>query len=210
MRIHFVRHGESEENVLRRFSNRDLGYGLTMRGGNEAAELSVKLRNLRIERIFSSPLLRAVQTAEILSDLLHAPVESVEALREYDCGIIEGKSDVQSWDLYDRVAKDWLRGLWESRIEEGESFLDIKARFILFLEEIVSKYDGSSDSVVIVGHGGLYRHMLPLIFGNVSFGFSFKHPIGNMDVIVAEPEGRGLSCVSWCGIVSDHFLDSDC
>lgn len=167
-----------------------------MRGRNEAAELSVKLRNLRVKRIFSSPLLRAVQTAEILSDLLHAPVEPVEALREYDCGIIEGKSDAQSWDLYDRVAQDWLRGIGESRIEEGESFLDIKARFIPFVEEIVSKHNDSSDSVVIVGHGGLYRHMLPLIFENISFDFSFKHPIGNADVIVAEPKGRGLFCVS--------------
>jgi len=210
MRIYFVRHGESEENVLRRFSNRSLGYGLTMRGINEATELSVKLGNLRVARIFSSPLLRAVQTAEVLSDHLHASVEPVEALREYDCGTVEGKSDVQSWDLYDRVARDWLGGRWKSRIEEGESFLDIKVRFIPFVEEIVSRYNDSSDSVVIVGHGGLYRHMLPLILENVSFGFPFKHPIGNTDIVVAEPKGRGLVCVSWCGIVSDHFSDSDC
>ncbi len=207
VRIHFVRHGESEENVLRRVSNRSLGSGLTTRGRNQAAELSVKLRNLRVERIFSSPLLRAVQTAEILSDLLHAPVETVEALREYDCGIIEGKSDAPSWNLYDRVAQDWLRGLWESRIEDGENFLDIKARFIPFVEEIVPKYNGSSDSVVIVGHGGLYRHMLPLILENISFGFPFKHPIGNTDVVIAESSGQSLVCVSWCGVVPSHVSD---
>ncbi|MCJ7770655.1 histidine phosphatase family protein [Candidatus Bathyarchaeota archaeon] len=207
VRIHFVRHGESEENVLRRVTNRSLGSGLTTRGRNQAAELSVKLRNLRVERIFSSPLLRAVQTAEILSDLLHAPVETVEALREYDCGIIEGKSDAPSWNLYDRVAQDWLRGLWESRIEDGENFLDIKARVIPFVEEIVPKYNGSSDSVVIVGHGGLYRHMLPLILENISFGFPFKHPIGNTDVVIAESSGQSLVCVSWCGVVPSHVSD---
>jgi len=128
-------------------------------------------------------------------------------LREYDCGIIEGKSDAPSWNLYDHVAQDWLRGLWESRIEDGENFLDIKARFIPFVEEIVPKYNGSSDSVVIVGHGGLYRHMLPLILENISFGFPFKHPIGNTDVVIAESSGQSLVCVSWCGVVPSHVSD---
>jgi broad specificity phosphatase PhoE len=179
MKLYFVRHGESEANILREVSNRGLKHGLTDKGRQEAVTLAAKFKGISGAKIFSSPLLRAVQTSEILARELGVPFEITDALREYDCGIIEGKSDEASWELYTRVMYDWLEGRWESRIEGGESFLDMRARFVPFIERLTQESRESENNLVLVSHGGLYRHMLPLILTNVDAHFAFEHSIGH-------------------------------
>jgi broad specificity phosphatase PhoE len=76
MKITFVRHGESVANLLNKFSNRGLRHGLTERGRTQATALARQLGNLPVSRILSSPLLRAVQTAEILARDLNVPYAS--------------------------------------------------------------------------------------------------------------------------------------
>ena len=93
MRLYFVRHGESEANTTGLFSNRPPGAALTAAGREQAESLAVRLHDAGITQIYSSPLLRARQTAEILSAALNAPVEVTDALREYDMGIYEGTKD---------------------------------------------------------------------------------------------------------------------
>ena len=70
MRLYFVRHGESEANILRIISNRGYRYGLTTRGQQQAVTLAQHLQHVPISGIFSSPLRRAVETADILSRAL--------------------------------------------------------------------------------------------------------------------------------------------
>jgi broad specificity phosphatase PhoE len=91
MRLYFVRHGESESNDMHEISNRGIGHGLTVIGRAQAISLVERLGSTSLTMLYSSPLLRAVQTAEILSQGLEIPFETVDALREFDCGIIEGK-----------------------------------------------------------------------------------------------------------------------
>ena len=67
--------------------------------------------------------------------MLAVPVEITDALREFDCGIIEGKSDPQSWQIHIQTRQAWfLHKEWAKRIEGGESFLDIQARFLPFID----------------------------------------------------------------------------
>jgi len=121
MRLYFVRHGQSEANVQSVISNRDLPHPLTELGRQQAMQLAQAMAAVPVTRIYSSPLLRARQTAEILSAALGAPIEITDALREFDCGIAEGRSDDEAWSLSRRVMDDWLgRGDPSSRIEGGE------------------------------------------------------------------------------------------
>jgi broad specificity phosphatase PhoE len=196
MKLYFVRHGESEANLLREFSNRGLKHGLTDKGRTQAAELAQKLKGTPVAKIFSSPLLRAAQTTEILAATLGKPYQLTGALREYDCGVLEGKSDAASWAWFDRVFQDWLIDhKWETRIEGGESFLDIKARFVPFIEALLETY--SSEDLILVGHGGLYRCMLPLILTNVDFQFTLTHHLGNTAYVAAKAGPQGLICLTW-------------
>lgn len=203
MKLYFIRHGESEANVLHEFSNRGLKHGLTKKGEAQAKTLAEKLKGMSIVGLYSSPLLRARQTAEILSKAVQVPYDVTDALREYDCGVLEGTSTEAGWAIYDRVTQDWLIGRnWESRIEGGESFLDMKARFASFIESLLQEYQDTSDAIALVGHGGLYRCMLPLVLTNIDFQFTMTNPISNTGIIIAETRPDGLICTTW----SDKIL----
>ena len=199
MKFYFARHGESEANLLRVISNRGSVHGLTEKGRLQAAALGQSLAQSDIAAVFSSPLLRAVQTAEILSTALNLDTTVTDALREYDCGVIEGKSDAQSWALHLRTREDWLlRGQWERRIEGGESYLDIRRRFEPFIQRLLAEFPQEA-SLLLVSHGGLYSCMLPLVLANVSFEDALHWPFPNTEIVLAESRTQGLVCLEWCG-----------
>lgn len=200
MLLYFVRHGQSEANVRSVISNRDVPHPLTELGRQQAMQLAHAMAAVPVTRIYSSPLLRARQTAEILSAALGAPVEIADALREFDCGIAEGRSDEEAWSLSRRVVDDWLsRGNLSSRIEGGENFKDIQARFVPFVERLVQERRGSRANLILLGHGGVFSAMLPLVLANIDAAFVGSHPIVNTGAIVAEPGPNGLVCLEWCG-----------
>ncbi len=92
MQFYFLRHGESEANVLQVVSNRGMQHPLTGKGREQARALAGSLLPAGIQAIFTSPLLRAVQTAEILAERLGVAFQVTDALAEYDCGALEGTS----------------------------------------------------------------------------------------------------------------------
>src|SRR5512136_2404131 len=123
MRIYFARHGESLANLLHEISNRGLRHGLTPKGRRQAVALADRLRDQHITHIYSSPLLRAIETTVLVANRLGLDYEVVDALREYDCGIAEGRSDAGAWQLYRTLSNAWLVDRrWDQRLEGGESF----------------------------------------------------------------------------------------
>jgi broad specificity phosphatase PhoE len=201
-RLYFVRHGESEANVLKVISNRGSRHGLTEKGRRQAAELASNLEGSRATRIYSSPLLRALQTAETVSSALGVDYDVTDALREFDCGIAEGRSDPESWDLHRQVMEDWVQhGEPDARIEQGESFGDIQNRFVPFIESLLEE-QCEADVSILVGHGGLYLCMLPLILVNVSCAAVLPFP--NAGYVLAEARSDGLVCLEWCGRAGVH------
>ncbi len=201
MKLYFVRHGESEANILRVVSNRGLVHGLTEKGRGQATALAEKLKQGSVARIFSSPLLRAIQTAEIVSVALGVPFQVTDALCEYDCGVLEGKSDEASWAEHRAVIEDWIYNKnWDRRSEGGESLNDIRARFVPFIEQLVCADRDTPGAFVLIGHGGVYRTMFPLVFANIDAQFTLDHSIANTGIIVGEPIDGKLLCRQWCDI----------
>ena len=86
---------------------------------------------------------------------------------------------------------------WDRRIEGGESFNDIRNRFVPFIERLISDYGASAANIVLVGHGGLYRCMLPLVLVNADFDFVLNQPMGNTVCIVTETRPEGLTWIKW-------------
>ncbi|MGI6377152.1 MAG: histidine phosphatase family protein [Anaerolineae bacterium] len=201
MRLYFARHGESEANTTGVFSNRPPGHALTAAGREQAQGLADRLRAEGIAQIYSSPLLRAQQTAEILAATVGAPVEVTDALREYDMGIYEGTKDPVGWEANRTLFMAWtIHKQWGQRVEGGESMDDMRRRFEPFVNGLVEAHRDSDLRVALVGHGGLYLALLPMLFENVRYRWALAHPFGNADVAVAEPGDRGLVCLSWCGL----------
>src|SRR5438094_9011743 len=101
MQLYFVRHGESEANVR------------------------------QVTAFYCSPVLRARQSADIVSARLGIDYVVTPAITEYDVGELEGKSDASSRERYYALREAWFRNKdWNARIQACETFQDIRARFI--------------------------------------------------------------------------------
>ena len=195
-----MRHGESTANLQREFSNSGHKHPLTEAGVEQARSAARGLLGLPIHRIYSSPVLRAVQTAHILADELLAPLEISEALREWSVGIYEGTTDLHGWELHRQVQEDWIyHHKLDSKMPSGESFTEIRERFVPFIEGLVGDGTDPDRSLVLVGHGGLYLTMLPLIFNNVDHTFAHEHGFTYAAAVIAETRADSLYCISWCG-----------
>jgi len=205
MRIYFTRHGESQANLLNEISNRGLKYGLTRTGREQAAALADRLQNLRLTCLYTSPLLRAIETSVIVANRLGLEYTVVDALREYDCGVAEGRSDAEAWQSVRALFGAWLmEKRWEQRIEGGESFVEIRERFVPFIEGLVQKHGSTEAGIVCVSHGGMYWTMLPEVLKNVNTELIAKHEFGYASCVVAEWRPEGLYCVEWDGAAIDE------
>jgi probable phosphoglycerate mutase len=200
MKLYFVRHGQSEANVLQVFSNRGWQHGLTAAGRAQVKELGNTLSCAGAARIYSSPLKRAMETASILGRRLGVGYEAVDALREYDCGVLEGAGGRDAARIYAEVLDDWVeRYLWNRRIEGGESFNDIRRRFVPFVEALVDRPPEHQANSLLVAHGGVLRCMLPLVLANVDLEFSMSNRLGYAATVTAHAQPDRLVCLDWAG-----------
>lgn len=198
----FVRHGESEANRLHEFSNTGEKHPLTATGREQAAELAQKLKVHPIAAIFSSPLLRARQTAGIIASEFGILPRIAPALIEFDTGVLEGKSDPQSWTFFEEVLQDWLMNQnYERRFEAGDSFTSIRDRFIPFFQELQRAYAGSRQTLLFVGHGGTYLCMLPILLKNINFEYASAHRLSHSGMVIAEEQDSEFICKVWDGQV---------
>lgn len=197
----FVRHGESEANVKRVFANRvDSAADLTQTGFAEAKALADALKSFRVTHVFTSPLARARRTATLIAGALGVSCTSDDALREYDVGDFEGESydeeGVWRWRRYEDVERSWREGRRHVSLPGGESLTDLEARFLPLMDILTARHT-SDDVLALVGHGGLYRAMLPRLFANVSPEYAWAHQLGHGDVVAAEYEHALWHCVQW-------------
>lgn len=202
MKLYFVRHGESVANQGHILSNRSLPHPLTPGGREQVQVLAQTLVGRPFARIYTSPVPRALETANLLAKQLGSSLPIVtDALREIDMGELEGRSDPEAWRQHDEIYQRW----WfdqddEACIPGGESFTAVKARFFPLIDGLLEEDSLAQSEVLLVGHAGLYSCMLPLLFKNVSSDFAQGHLPGYGSMIVAESRVNGLACLTWEGM----------
>jgi len=202
MRLYFVRHGESQANVIKQFSNHDqTKHPLTAAGRAQARALAEKLRDVKFTAIYSSPLLRAQQTAQILNAARGLEIQTTPALVEHNAGELEGRADQEAWQAYSSLFETWLiqRDL-DARIPGGESFNEMRARFMPFFTAVVNRFADTEAHILFVAHAGIFHSMLPLLLTNVGYTFGYKHILSNAALVLAEQRAEGLVCLSWDGV----------
>lgn len=142
--IYLIRHGQTVLNVERRALGQS-DIGLTDEGVEEVKRLALHLKEQGVQpqRIYTSPLLRALRTAELLQSNLGGFIEEDEALREINYGAYEG------------VNRQGLReieyGYSSLKMQEGqgETVEEVEQRIALFLHSILQTNDSS---ILIVTH----------------------------------------------------------
>ncbi|MCF7835826.1 MAG: class I tRNA ligase family protein [Candidatus Marinimicrobia bacterium] len=146
-KLFLVRHAEACHNVDRILDSKmDSKCPLTEKGEKQAEDLARSLKDNKIDLIFSSPLLRTRQTAEILSKKLGVEVVVDERLRELGAGELEGKTIEEFHNLF--PTQELRAQKADYGVETGEQ---IRERLDNFLDELNNKY--KNKNVVIVSHG---------------------------------------------------------
>lgn len=160
--LHVVRHGENPANVNREFSYTLIDYSLNEKGILQAEQAALALREQDIHEIYSSPLKRAVETAEIIAAPLGLPVSIMEEFRENNVGDLESQPpSAENWALHDRIIADWYAGRHDSAFPGGEDFLTLLARVKRGLTAILAADTGTvgERQIAIVAHGGILNGM---------------------------------------------------
>lgn len=197
MKLFFTRHGESQANLERIISNRALPHSLTAKGRAQAIALAAQLATEPITAIYASPILRAQETAQIIAERLGAPVYTSDALREFDCGHVEGRGDAEAWAAHHTVVAAWANHDYAQCIPGGESFFDMQARFVPFIQSLVDAHAQADAAVLLIGHGSLLTHMLPLVLTNIDRAFIDHHGMRNCVYIRAVVNQGHLVCEQW-------------
>jgi probable phosphoglycerate mutase len=199
MKLIFSRHGESEANVQQVYWNQPERYGLTPKGRQQAEALADALAGFRFAALYCSPVLRAVETAEIVGRRFGLTPQVADGLREYHVGILEGKTYSQETeDLYWQAKLQWIEGGNPgARIEGGESYNDIAARFMPMIAGLEARYRDTRAHLLLISHGGTLGAMLPLLLSNVDLAYPLAHPMGYTNPVVAELRDGEWVCLRW-------------
>lgn len=199
--IYIVRHGESEGNV-----KQILGFSpevkLTDIGIQQVKTLAKSFSSIQFDSIFSSDLLRARHTAEILAIEKRIPIKIRKNLRERSYGRLNGKTQreikTELRDLYEQYLKmDNKNKYYFKLVEDMETVNDVVSRLIIVLKEITRVYKGKT--ILVVSHVTPMRGLLVRL-GFVDYHEIDSNCIENTAYIKVESDGIDFCIKETSGI----------
>lgn len=159
MRLLLIRHGQSEGNASGVIQGH-LDFGLSALGERQARATAERLAGIKIDRIVTSPLTRAAETARIIAGERGVTVTPEPALMEYNVGEISGLTGPEIRERFPEVTAAYARG--ERPVFPGEEGRDIfHARLGAVLEDL----RGKDETVVAVAHGGVVSAYCYMVLG---------------------------------------------
>jgi len=155
-RYFLLRHGESLKNV-KNFEScwpEKIRVPLTEKGKKQIKAVAKKIMNKKIDLIFSSDLLRAKQTAEILGKKLGLRPKLDKRLRENNIGIFNGRPIDEIGKFWDKESKlsplQYYQKRFKLAVPKGETYRELEKRLSDFIKETEKKYKGKN--ILIVSH----------------------------------------------------------
>lgn len=147
MKLYVIRHGLTKCNIEKRYNGK-LDEDINEVGIRQAMEASKQVKNLNIDLVICSPLLRTRHTCEIVN-INKIPVIYDKRIEERDCGIYTGKElgEFYYTDFWNYYSNKEIQGL--------ETIQNLFERIKLFLEDIKQKY--KDKNILLVTHGGVAR-----------------------------------------------------
>lgn len=195
--FYLVRHGQTEWNekkLIQGFKDSPL----TDSGIIEVKKLAKKLKNIKFDYIYSSDLLRAKRTAEIIALEHKLSVETDKLIRERSFGYLEGKPSflIKEWDdalsKLTSAEKDKYRHAKD--IETNE---EVANRAITFIKELSVRFPGKT--ILLVSHGGLIRQFLIKI-GFATYDNLVHGSVRNNAFVKINSDGNNIAVKEISGI----------
>jgi broad specificity phosphatase PhoE len=161
-----TRHGHTDHSDPDRYLGQRIHVELTERGRRDARALADRLRSVSIDRIVSSPLERASETALILADGRGVDVERDARLAEFDYGSWEGMSveEVETDLPAEYALYDANPALFH--VGGAENGLQAARRATSLVDDLLSWWGGTGDrTCLLVGHASINRALLAAVTG---------------------------------------------
>jgi len=145
-----IRHGENEFVKAGKLPGRLPGIHLNEKGQKQAQALSDALKEVAIRAVYSSPLERAMETAQPIAEAHKLEIVQEPDLMDTDVGNWQGKSlkvlrHMNAWKVVQQAPSRF-------RFPEGESFTEAQTRYVSALERIIQRHHKPKDIVAVVFH----------------------------------------------------------
>lgn len=191
-RFFLIRHGDCT-GLGERISGRLPGVHLTEKGRAQVEELSERLSELNVDRIYSSPLERTLETAQIVGNRLGIQPESRERLLEIDFGDWAGMdfSELNQNDGWERFNAFRIG----TRIPGGETVVEVQARMVAEILHLQSEYPSSS--LAVVGHSDPLKTLIAYFLGvPLSLIAGFTISTASVSILEIDSTGSRLVCMN--------------
>lgn len=163
-----VRHGETEWNRVERFRGR-IDVELNETGHDQAQAVAERLRGWAIDAVYSSPLKRALHTAQPIAEVCGHKVQRLQGMIDVDYGQWAGCSPQEVADEYPDVYQTWIEASHLVEFPGGESLAQVKDRAWAALEEISLRHP--DHTAVVVSHVVVNRVLVCAALGHVNSCF---------------------------------------
>lgn len=150
-----IRHGYSKSNEHGFFTGQT-DVPLSPLGIEQAHQTAHYLyNNFKIDRLYSSPLQRAFNTALPISHLFNLPIQIENDFKEINGGVWEEKTPEQILELYKDDYTLWLNNIGLARCTNGENMEEVQLRALKSLKKLAAQYNGKT--IAITTHAGVIR-----------------------------------------------------
>ncbi len=203
-RLILVRHGETDWNKAGRFQGQ-IDIPLNENGRRQAAAARDFLKDIPIDRAWSSTLSRPTETAQIILEA-HPDVSlnQIDGLVEIGHGLWEGKLESEIKDGWSELLDTWKRAPETVQMPEGETIQDVWARSVRSWGEIAGQLK-ADETVLVVAHDAVNKTILCDLLGLTPADiWAVKQGNGGVTVvdIAADP---GQPAVVTCLNLTSHF-----
>ena len=181
--IMLVRHGETEWNVGEIFRGR-IDIELNETGIKQAGQLAEYLSKVKIDAIFSSPLKRALKTAEIIADHHKLEATITPGLIDFDYGQWQGLPHQEVKEKYEELYAEWVNHPDRVKMPAGENLEDVRKRAMGVVANIIARCRGR---VVLVSHRVVNKVLICALLGlDNSHFWNIKQDTGGMTTFTYE------------------------
>ena len=156
-----ARHGETAWNVEKVFRGR-ADVNLDEVGIRQAELLGKYLSNWELEAIHSSPLRRALDTADSIARYQKIGVHIAEGLIDFDYGEWQSLPEQEVKRLYPAILNEWHNNPHKVEMPDGESLEDVKRRAVELVSDVLSRHQGN---VLLVSHRVVLKVLICYLLG---------------------------------------------
>ena len=197
MKLYFIRHGETVWNTQAKLQGKS-DIPLNEKGVALARVTGEALADVPFAAIYSSPLKRALQTAQLVAGDRDVPIVTDRRLEEIGFGIWEGLScHKDHYEIPSDSFQDFfLDPFGYQPPAQWETVRHVCGRTADFLEELIRKMGKEESNVLISCHGCTLRALMNYFYQDYTAGFWRGHVPPNCSVSIVEVKEKGFSILA--------------